>query len=77
MALAALCSRLQDRSHWSLHPVTEGQCPEVSSLSALKFRAFIVDHGLRAGSGLEAEAVSKILEGRGNIFQITLQLISD
>jgi hypothetical protein len=77
MALGALCSRLQDPSHWSLRLVTEGQRPEVRSLSALKFRAFIVDHDLRAGSDLEAEAVSKILEGRGNIFQITLQLISD
>jgi tRNA(Ile)-lysidine synthase len=68
MALAALCSQLQDLSR-SPHARTEGQ-PELSSLNPLKFRAFIVDHGLRAGSSAEAEAVSKILEERGNDSQI-------
>lgn len=59
MALAALCSHLQDLSQSSMYT------PKQSSLRPLQFRAFIVDHGLRAGSALEAEAVSRVLEGRG------------
>jgi tRNA(Ile)-lysidine synthase len=66
MALAALCSQLQDLSQFSVHP------PKQSFLRPLQFRAFIVDHGLRAGSALEAEAVSRVLEGRGNVFQKTI-----
>jgi tRNA(Ile)-lysidine synthase TilS/MesJ len=69
MALAALCSQLQQLS---LSTRKRRQWPDLSSLQPLKFRAFIVDHGLRAGSGLEAEAVSKILEARGKIPQLTV-----
>jgi tRNA(Ile)-lysidine synthase len=69
MALAALCSRLQVLSHTPPHARTEG-LPELSSLNPLKFRAFIVDHGLRAGSDAEADAVSKILQGRGSNAQV-------
>jgi tRNA(Ile)-lysidine synthase TilS/MesJ len=66
MALAALCSQLQDLSQSSVHS------PKQSSLRPLQFRAFIVDHGLRAGSALEAEAVSRVLEGRGNCLLRTI-----
>jgi hypothetical protein len=65
MALAALCARLQDVSNRCLHSSAKVQCPELGSLSALKFRAFIVDHDLRPCSSLEAEAVSKVLKERG------------
>jgi tRNA(Ile)-lysidine synthase TilS/MesJ len=41
-------------------------------LRHLQFRAFIVDHGLRAGSALEAEAVSRVLEGRGKCLLRTI-----
>lgn len=70
MALAALCSRLQDLSHQRLHSGTNKPPLELSSLDALKFRAFVVDHGSRPGSHLEAEAVSKLLERRGSYFSI-------
>jgi tRNA(Ile)-lysidine synthase len=66
MALAALCSQLQDLSHQGLHFGTKELSSELSTPSPLKFRAFVVDHGARPGSNLEAEAVSKLLEGRSS-----------
>ena len=64
MALVALCSRLQAVSQ--NRPQSEAdQLTDFHFLRSLKFRAFIVDHSLRPGSGLEAEAVSKVLEARG------------
>jgi tRNA(Ile)-lysidine synthase len=68
MALAALCSQLQDLSHSHHQSATKGQPLERGSLRHLTFQAFIVDHGLRSGSDTEAEAVSNILKGRGNSF---------
>ena len=49
MALATLCSELR-------------RCPEGKELS---FTAFIVDHGLRPGSGDEALAVATYLKQIG------------
>ena len=69
MALAALCSRVQSTT---LPTSIEGQapghtCPPDSSESThkLSFRAFVVDHGVRAGSNVEASSVAKVLEARG------------
>ena len=59
MALAALCSHLHQSP---LQPPFFGLPPEIKSIS---FRAFVVDHGARQGSDLEANAVSKVLEQRG------------
>jgi hypothetical protein len=55
MALATLCSGL-------LH----NRGSEIASpLPNLAFKAFVVDHGVRNGSDVEAENVSKVLESRG------------
>jgi tRNA(Ile)-lysidine synthase len=75
MALAALCSRLQSLVH-SDHFQVHRQDHNLSLLKPLNFRAFIVDHGLRAGSQLEAENVSRILEERGNSWQMNLSFPS-
>ncbi|KAE9380472.1 adenine nucleotide alpha hydrolases-like protein [Stipitochalara longipes BDJ] len=64
MALAALCSRLRNHCYSYNQSGTKGELLERETLSLLKIQAFIVDHGLRSGSGVEAEAVSKILKGR-------------
>jgi tRNA(Ile)-lysidine synthase len=50
MALATLCSML-------LH--------DKSRATKLRFKAFVVDHGVREGSNEEATAVSIELEARG------------
>jgi hypothetical protein len=55
MALASLCSRLTQHA-------TSG--PAAWPLD-LKFRAFIVDHGVRKGSGVEAIAVLTLLQSLG------------
>lgn len=52
MALALLCSAL-------------AACND--HLTNLRLRAFVVDHGVRAGSSIEAESVSKVLRDRGKI----------
>lgn len=65
MALAALCSRLQAVSQ-NRPRCEEDQLTDFLFLRPLKFRAFVVDHCLRPDSGLEAEAVSKVLEIRGS-----------
>lgn len=49
MALAVLCSKVQNR-------------PELPKFT---FKAFVVDHGVRKGSNYEAISVSKALENRG------------
>jgi len=64
MALAALCSRIQHGTSQGFASHI-GQAP-LSNLNNLKFRAFVVDHGVRQGSNVEAEAVSNILESRGD-----------
>lgn len=58
MALAALCSQVQ-----STYPGTGHD--RLASLEKIKFRAFVVDHGVRAGSTAEANSVAGLLEGRG------------
>ncbi|PVH88720.1 hypothetical protein DL98DRAFT_155954 [Cadophora sp. DSE1049] len=50
MALAFLCSSMQER---------------LSVENRVNFRAFVVNHGVRNGSDIEAQAVSKSLEKRG------------
>lgn len=40
-------------------------CAGIQSKGQLRFRAFVVDHKVRAGSGDEAHAVAKILEEKG------------
>lgn len=49
MALASLCSQLQSEPNNPVRP---------------RFRAFVVDHGVRATSKDEAASVAKILESR-------------
>ena len=51
MALASLCAKIQQRD----------------LIRGLSFRAFVVDHGARAGSSEEAEAVSKVLLQKGTL----------
>ncbi len=54
MALAYLCSLLQSN---------------LRKLPAkVRFRAFVVDHGVRSESSTEAQAVAKVLESRGTPF---------
>jgi tRNA(Ile)-lysidine synthase len=62
MALAALCSRAQKSSDESYL---------LKPFRTLEFQAFVVDHGVRSGSDVEAASVSKVLEKRG-IFQSDL-----
>lgn len=44
-------------------------CARVQRLrpESLKFRAFVVDHGARAGSSGEAEAVRELVESKGKM----------
>lgn len=51
MALAFLCSSMRET---------------LSATNRVNFRAFVVDHGVRDGSDVEALAVSTSLENRGN-----------
>lgn len=62
MALAALCSNVQNLAH--LKP--ENQLDELRYLRNISFRAFIVDHQVRSGSDDEARAVLAVLEQRGS-----------
>ena len=52
MALALLCSKIQAQ-------------PFEAILPRVKFEAFVVDHSVREGSGVEARNVSKVLEKLG------------
>ena len=61
MALAALCTKLQNHS--------EKRSP---GSPKLEFRAFVVDHGVRHGSLSEAYSVSEVLEKRGLLFYFVL-----
>jgi len=58
MALAALCSRAQKSSD-------ERHSHLLKPFRTLEFQAFVVDHGVRPGSDVEAASVSKVLEERG------------
>ncbi|KAF8852090.1 hypothetical protein BDZ45DRAFT_659743 [Acephala macrosclerotiorum] len=61
MALAALCSNLQNLPRVEAEKVLG----ELHHLRKASFRAFIVNHQVRPGSGEEAKAVSNVLEKRG------------
>jgi hypothetical protein len=61
MALAALCSNLQR----PLIPKLDDTKSQDRSLPNLKFHAFVVDHDVRSGSHIEAQAVSDALKQRG------------
>ncbi|EKD12271.1 uncharacterized protein L3040_000259 [Drepanopeziza brunnea f. sp. 'multigermtubi'] len=61
MALAFLCSRLKELKT----AAADQPDPKHDILSSVKFQAFVVDHGVRRGSDLEAQAVSKLLERQG------------
>lgn len=43
-------------------------CSGVQNKHQLRFRAFVVDHKVRAESGDEAQAVAKILEEKSKSF---------
>lgn len=68
MALAALCSQVQQTPYSNLRTLLQSDFDKDASHSPLsrdiKFQAFVVDHGVRKGSDLEAQAVSKVLEER-------------
>jgi len=72
MALAALSSRVQDHSHSHNQTGSKEQPHEWSFSSRFKFQAFVVDHGLRTGSDIEAESVSQVLKKRGSDSQLII-----
>lgn len=59
MALAALCAQMQSGAFNSI------QSDYLEEKERFKFRAFVVDHGVRSGSAIEAQAVAQVLEKRG------------
>ncbi|TAQ85554.1 hypothetical protein B7494_g6105 [Chlorociboria aeruginascens] len=72
MALAALCSQINqfpEHHHASTNHQVASR-PRDKIYQKLKFRAFVVDHGARNGSDMEATAVSEVLEERGIITQV-------
>ena len=68
MALAALFTGIQQASGDSLFSKMRPGLAQVAGtvLPDLRFKAFVVDHGVREGSAIEAKAVSRVLEQRGN-----------
>lgn len=67
MALAVLCAGIQ---HTPLKTLLSGIHPSHAQTAAallpgITFQAFVVDHGARKGSDIEARAVSSVLEQRG------------
>lgn len=74
MALAYLCSRWQ---HFARPPGTFRSRFYGDILARTRFQAFVVNHGVREGSDIEAEAVSKALENLSKaprIMTYTLQI---
>ncbi|TVY23406.1 hypothetical protein LHYA1_G007380 [Lachnellula hyalina] len=68
MALATLCSQMHSSFSNTTNSLNLENEKHVSSLDILRqvtFRAFVVDHGVRAGSAAEAQAVAKVLEEQG------------
>jgi tRNA(Ile)-lysidine synthase len=63
MALAALCLQAQSSKSFSfgVGPSDKSQKPT----EEIQFRAFVVDHGVRASSNEEARRVVQLLEGKG------------
>lgn len=70
MALAALFTDLKQSLHEKPIPELQIYLPTgaIAVLRDLKFKAFIVDHGVRDGSESEAKSVSSVLEQRGNVY---------
>jgi hypothetical protein len=66
MALAALCSRLQRQAPLSSYDAKDSEFSVLNSVQNLEFQGFVVDHGLRLGSDVEAQSVAKVLENRGD-----------
>jgi tRNA(Ile)-lysidine synthase len=68
MALAALFTDLKQSLHENPISKLQPHLPTEAAavLRDLKFKAFIVDHGVRAESASEAKSVSSVLEQRGN-----------
>ena len=68
MALACLCSKIQKTPYPILRTLLQSEHGQSSIGTPLSrnigFQAFVVDHGVREGSGTEAQAVSKVLERR-------------
>jgi tRNA(Ile)-lysidine synthase len=68
MALAALCSQIQQTPYPNLRTLLREDYRQETSGSPLsrniRFHAFVVDHGVREGSDIEAQVVSQVLEGR-------------
>lgn len=50
-------------------------CSGIQSKDRFKFRAFVVDHKVRAGSGDEADAVARILEEKGKLSCVLLPML--
>jgi hypothetical protein len=67
MALAALCSRIQKTPFESIGSGIRHDYSQTAAavLPHVQFKAFVVDHGVREGSDVEARAVSNVLERRG------------
>jgi hypothetical protein len=69
MALAALCSNVQCPSTRHVFNIGEGSESQDDILARIqtpfKFHAFVVDHDVRPGSHIEAQAVSEVLEQSG------------
>lgn len=67
MALAALFTDLKQSLHEAPVSKLQPHLPKGATavLRDLKFKAFIVDHGVRDESESEAESVSSVLEQRG------------
>jgi tRNA(Ile)-lysidine synthase TilS/MesJ len=74
MALAALCSQVQQIPYGNLRSLLladYSQNPYGTPLSRnVKFQAFVVDHGVRDGSNLEAQDVLKVLKERNISTQV-------
>jgi hypothetical protein len=67
MALATLCSGIKQAPFKTI--VSEIHPSHIATAAAIlpdiSFQAFVVDHGVREGSSIEARAVSSVLEQRG------------
>jgi hypothetical protein len=70
MALAVLCSRTLHRPLRSLSHAQDRNIYRLDTTTPnLEFHAFVVDHGVRPGSNVEAKAVSRLLRQRGMLFR--------
>lgn len=66
MALAALCSEIQQAPKSIVSEIHHCHSQTAAAvLPGIGFQAFVVDHGVREDSDVEARAVSSVLERRG------------